>query len=69
MSGSSSNSLKHAIYPNSTTCSITSSSLTTISTSNEAKAANGSTSENLRLVMAIFLNVVLNSFLFVSLDR
>ena len=51
------NSLKFAARSRFFTSSITISSRTTISTSNDAKAANGSAWENSRLVMAILLSV------------
>lgn len=62
-------SLKFAILPNSSTSSITSSSLSAISTNNEVNAANGSASENSRLVIAMLLSVRWRLFLFESLER
>lgn len=62
-------SLKFAILPNSSTSSITSSSLNAISTSNEANAANGSASENSRLVIAILLSVRRRLLMFGSFER
>lgn len=57
------NSLKRAILPNSSTSSMTRSSLATVSTSNEAKAVNGRASENSRLVIAILLSCGLIGFI------
>lgn len=57
------NSLKWAILPSSSTSSMTWSNLATVSTSNDANAANGSASANSKLVMAILLNVGLNILL------
>ncbi|RDX77160.1 hypothetical protein CR513_42762, partial [Mucuna pruriens] len=54
-------SLKHANLPSTSTSSITKSSLATVSTSKDAKAAKGKASENSRLVIVILLSWCLST--------
>lgn len=63
LSSPSQNSLKFAIRPSSSTSSITRSSLATVSTSSDAKAANGSASAKSRLVIVTLLSVGRSDFL------